>query len=126
MSHINITVDPERDLTIHTVNGILLPTALHSGFIDFYNGSPTKYLLWDLTNADMCQIKGEDIKHIVKSTKEYAHLRPNGKTAWVATRDLNFGLSRQYSVLGEVFEHPIKIASFRDYDSAIDWLFNGK
>lgn len=124
MSNINITVDPERDLSILTVNGTLSAESLHSAFMDFYKESPTKYLLWDLTNADMCSIKSDDIKNIVTSTMEYAHLRPNGKTAFVASRDLNFGIGRQYSALGEAFEHPIKIASFRVYDKAMEWLFS--
>lgn len=63
-----------------------------------------------------------ELKDIVRFTKQHEALRRSGKTALVVSTDLAFGLGRMYDALAEIenLSHSVKV--FRSMDEAIKWL----
>jgi hypothetical protein len=116
------TLQKDLSLTILTVNGKITSEDLIQFCEDLCNHGMTRHLLWDLTNADLTRITKGEIEQIAKVGKSYADLRINGKTAFLAHQDLQFGLSRMYQAATEIKEHPIQHCVFRDMEKAIAWL----
>jgi len=119
-------VDTQAELTILKPHGKITGGDILQAFEEFYTHSPTIKLLWDFSETDMSAVSSADLKKIAIHTKQYAQLRPKGKTAWYGNDDLSFGLSRQYTTLAELEDHSIRFASFRNYDEAMDWLQNNE
>lgn len=116
------TIVTEQDVTILKARGRITSKDILQAFDDFYAYSPTNKLLWDFSDADLSAVSSSDLKTIVTHTKQYSHLRPDGKTAFYGSGELSYGLSRQYSTLAELENHSIRFASFRAYDEAMEWL----
>jgi hypothetical protein len=121
MPDVRIEVNPEADLTTHTVTGNITTDEIISILEEFYR-HPTKFLLWNLSQADLSNITGDDLRHILEVSNTLCKHRKHGKTAILAPSDLPFGLGRQYAILGELYDNPVHIESFRSYDMAIAWL----
>lgn len=109
-------------LTIFTVNGPLSCDEVIHALDDFYKHEVTPYLLWDFTDADLSGINQNDMEQIISTAKSNTYLRKDGKTAFVVSQDLSFGMSRMYEILSELSEHPISPSVFRDMNKAIAWL----
>jgi hypothetical protein len=121
MASIKRTKRKDASLTIFTVSGVLkCEEAIHA-LEDFFK-DVTPYLLWDFTDADLSGINRKDLEQIIMVAKSNAHLRKNGRTAFVVGHDLSFGMTRMYEILSEIREHPIHHHVFRDLDKAITWL----
>lgn len=118
------TVVAEPDVTILKARGRITSKDILQASDDFYAHTPTKQLLWDFSDADLSAVSSDDLKTIASYTKQYGHLRPNGKTALYVSGELSYGLSRQYTTLAELENHSIRFASFRAYDEAMEWLLN--
>ncbi len=93
---------------------------------DFYKHGGTPNLLWDFTDADLFGITQKEMEQIITFAKSNAALDENGKTAFVVSQDLSFGLSRMYETQTEIWGHPIPQRDFRDMDKAISWLETGE
>ena len=118
MSHISSQLDEARDLIIHTVTGAVSIEEVLSTMETYYTQQVTKYVLWDLSAADMKLIHSEDLYKIIELAKMYGQLRPAGR----GSRDVTFAIGRQLALLGEAYEQAFEISSFRNYDEAMEWL----
>ena len=112
----------DESLTILTVSGLITRDEIIQAFEDFINHEVTTNLLWDFIDADLSSITRVDLEQIVMFSKPYAHLRKNGKTAFLVPKDLPFGLSRMYQTFTEIKEHPILVSVFRSQEEALVWL----
>ncbi|MBD3670140.1 MAG: hypothetical protein HUJ29_05140 [Gammaproteobacteria bacterium] len=126
MSQISTQVQPDEQLTTLTAHGKVDIEMIIDAMKDIYEHStpPTRYMLWDFSHADLSSVYGSDLKRLNKITMQFAHLRPDGKTAIVSTNDLGYGIGRQYSIIGRLNELPLIIDSFRSVDDAIEWLYS--
>ena len=86
----------------------------------YYQGKPTKRILWDLSNATWASITSDDLKRTVAKAKKYS--RKGGKTALVFSKDIDFGIGRMLEVFGEIEGYDYVFGSFRDKEEARKWL----
>jgi len=91
----------------------------------YYTQHVTKYVLWDLSAADLNLIRSNDLLKVIEVTKKHGHQRPEGRTAIYGSRDVTFAIGRQLSLLGTAYEQAFMIESFRNYEAALDWLIPG-
>lgn len=125
MSNVTVHVDPETDVAMLVAVGRITPAELTAAAHDFYASDPPKLLLLcDLSQADLGLFSADDITLLVKFTESRATSRRGGRTAIVAGRDLEFGLSRMYSILADLHTHPLEIRPFRDKAEALAWLLD--
>ena len=122
---INKDIDSERQLTIHVLYGRILIQELSDAVKELYNSGPTLNHLWDLTEADLSQIRGDDLRKLATFVKRYAPARVGGRTALVAINDLGFGLSRMYEVFAEISDQQVEIKVFRSRKEAEKWISSG-
>jgi hypothetical protein len=122
MAEIKVAVDEDKGLTIHEVVGVITVEEVLSIFAGFASDSPTLYLLWDFSRADVSNAASDDLRKILSVAKEKAHVRQGGKTALLTSGKLEFGLARMYGILSEIYEHPISHRIFTEKDEAIKWL----
>lgn len=120
---IQITQDQSRKLTTFTATGAVSLDDLVKAARSYYEGRPTKNALWDFSKATMEINTGQvhQITNIMKEYgKKYSQARKGGKTAAVASRDLEFGLSRMdESPAGKM---PYRLMVFRNIEAAHLWL----
>lgn len=122
MATFTTTIDSERELTAHTVTGTATAQELAGAINSYYAGPVTKLILWDFTDAQLNLITASQIKDLVDLTKRYAALRVGGKTAFVASSDLGFGLGRMFDIQQEANAAPVSHQSFRTKAKALEWL----
>jgi hypothetical protein len=115
-------VDTQHNLTIHRASGKITSQELLSSINSFYDGSPTLYTLWDFSKAALSSISNESIRQMFSLVQNRGTNRQNGKTAIVATKDLEYGMSRMFQIMSTDNEFPFTIKVFRSYDEAIQWI----
>ena len=121
MSSIDISVDNTLELSTYVVKGKISFEEIFDALLEFYS-HPTKYLIWDIREADISNASNDDLRKLVKTTKEVARVRPSGKTAILGQTDLQFGLARMYATYGELEDHPVQISVFRSLEPAMKWI----
>ncbi|MBN2426857.1 MAG: hypothetical protein JXK94_00815 [Deltaproteobacteria bacterium] len=126
MVSIKKTKRTDSPLTLFTVSGVLSCEETIHALEDFYKHGGSPNLLWDFTDADLFGITQKEMEQIITFAKSNAALGENGKTAFVVSQDLSFGLSRMYETQTEIWGHPIPQRDFRDMDKAISWLETGE
>ena len=115
-------VDTERELTVHTCRGIMAAEDLISAIQALYDSVPTHHHLWDLTEADLSHVTGQDVREIAEFPTKYVPARVGGKTAIVSPSDAAFGLGRMYEALAGSAGQKATIRVFRSLAEANAWL----
>jgi hypothetical protein len=115
-------IESERQLTIHVCFGTILKQELIDAIKTLYDSGPTPNHLWDLTETDLSQIKGDDVKEIAEFAARYAPIQMNGRTAFVSTSSLGFGLARMYEAYAENAGQSAEINVFRSPEEAEEWI----
>ncbi len=90
-------LDKTIDLTVFTITGVLAFDEVMSTVKDFYDGDPTKHVLWDLLEVTENLIPLEQAEKIVTFQPRFEGKRELGKTAIVAQDQFLYGIS---NVLG--------------------------
>jgi len=119
---ITTQIDHDKQLTIHTATGEPSFEEGMEAFKLFYEGHPTKNLLWDLRNASLHLLSSENLEAFVDYAKRHSDLRAGGKTAFVVSKDLEFGLLRMVDAFSEIAKIPFYLMTFRSMDEAVRWL----
>ena len=117
--------DPSNELTTLTAKGNISFEEMIEVVGNFKNDLPAKNILWDFSEAYPADtFDGEDMDKIAALAKSNLNLRsqPDGKTAFVATSDFVYGITRMYTSYLELQqpEHEIKV--FRSLEEAHEWL----
>jgi hypothetical protein len=119
---ITTTIDHDRQLTIHTATG---EPDFEEGMATlkrFWEGQPTMNELWDFRKAGLDRVSFEETEAIMDYIKRHSEKRSGGKTALVASGDLEYGLSRFSKSLAEIKSYPLQVEVFRSFKEAIRWL----
>lgn len=122
MADIQKTINKEDGITTFTVSGEFLYDQIIDVVKQFYLSEFTLHIVFDLTNADMSAITADQMENIVSVAKRYAHLREGGKTAFVMSSELGYGLARMYEAYSQVRDHPIAHHVFRNMEEAMSWM----
>jgi len=123
MEKIITVIDPVRDLTIHQVRGRVSAVEIIACLDDYYNGRKiTRNTLWDFSETDLGGVSSADIRRILEVVGKYGKARQGGKTALVLIGELEYGLGRMFSSLGELENIPFAVSCFRERARAEEWL----
>ena len=119
---IETSIDKKLDLKINRYIGSLDVSEIEDAIAGFYRGKPTRNVLWDFTQANIGEIKTNQVEKLASQVSEIGHSREGGKTALVASQDLIFGLSRMFGSLSSSKNHLAEVKVFRSFEEAISWI----
>lgn len=122
MAEIEKEIMGDRGITIFKVKGKMFFDQIIDEITRFYEKDVTRYAVWDFSGADGRDITADEVQKIASHSKEFGHLRSNGKTAFIMTTSLGYGLGRMYDSIAQVIEHPVNHGVFRNYNDAISWI----
>ena len=120
---IETTVDDQHDLTIHSCSGSLTEEEFMDAIQSFYKENPTRYVIWDFAKASLADILSDFVRQSSEMVKRLGVARRNGKSAVIASSDLEYGLARMFQIMTDNGEIPFKIKVFRYFREATRWLF---
>ena len=126
MAEIVKEIMDDKRVTVFKIKGRMNSDQIVEEITRFYENNFTEHTLWDLTEADLKHITTNEVQKIANHSKEYGHLRKNGRTALVMPSSLAFGLGRMYDSITQVISHPVKHGVFRNFKDAISWIGVGK
>ena len=119
---ISKSVDQEKQLTIFVVDGKPSFENIEHVIKPLYEEHPTRNLLWDLRNTRLENWTSNDFEDIADFVKQHAEVRAGGKTAFVVSSELEYGLFRMLDTFGEIKNVPISRKVFHSMDEAVHWL----
>lgn len=122
MGSIETTYDLPKNLTLIKATGKMRPKDFHEWTATYYAGKVTLHSLWDLTQADLSDIKTEDLRDDAVQTRDLADVRTGGKTAIVSGKSLEFGIGRMLEVFYGLEKIPFEVQVFYSIDDARQWL----
>jgi hypothetical protein len=119
---VTTSVDNDMQLTIHTVTGEASFEEGMTTLKQFFEVRPTKYVLWDFRKGSLAHVSYKDTEAMMDYIKHHSEKRSGGKTAFVVSRDLEYGLSRMAQTLAEIKNLSIQMEIFRSFKEAIRWF----
>lgn len=119
---ITTKADRNSQLTIHTVTGEPSHQEIMDVFTSFYDKHPTKNSLWDIRSASLIRLSNQDIQFFVDYSLWHGEVRAGGKTAFIVSKDLDYGMLRMVKAFGEYADFPFSTKVFRSMDEAIKWF----
>ena len=91
-----------------------------SNYYTSSNPRPPKNILWDLRNASAVSITASQVTKLADLSASYSEQRGGGKTAIVASTDLDFGIAKEFE--GHSMSLSREFVIFRDIDKAYKWI----
>jgi hypothetical protein len=128
MGKIETSYDLSKDLTTVKVIGKASEDDFWRWVGDFYAGTGTSLVLWDLIQADLSDIVSsitdEDIREHVRQVNDAAaKVRKGGKTAFVVNDNVHaFRLGIRLESLADAGASPFARKTFTSMDEAKKWL----
>jgi len=112
-----------KNLTTIMATGEITVAEIFEIVKSFKSQPPAKNILWDFSEANPTDsFNDTDMKRIASLAKSNLGSRPNCKTAFVATDNLQFGLTRMYMTYLEFQDITHETQVFRTLDKANQWL----
>jgi len=128
MGTIETTYDKSKDLTTVKVTGKVSEDDFWKWVGEFYSGTVTSLVLWDLVHADMSDMVSSttdgDIKEHVRQVNEVAaKVRKGGKTAFVVYDNIHaLRLSIRLESLADKGSPSFSRKTFTSMVKALEWL----
>ncbi|HUT63528.1 MAG TPA: hypothetical protein VMZ04_06180 [Anaerolineae bacterium] len=119
---LEIIVDSEHELTIYRCSGCMTEEELTHILQSLYTGTFTLNILWDYSEASLEGISSEFVRQIHGRVQKLGSARLGGKSAIVATKELEYGLARMFQIMADENGFPLRIKLFRSIDEAHQWL----
>ena len=120
---ITTSVDNNKQLTIYTVVGEVSFEEVMTTIKQFHEiGQQTINVLWDLHKARLARVSSKETEAMMNYIKLHAEKRSGGKTALVASRNLENRLSRLAEMLNEIKSISIQRKVFLSFKEAIQWI----
>jgi hypothetical protein len=107
-------VPVEGEVSLKDVDQFMRDIAESSEF------SPKTRTIWDLRKSNLASLNTDFAKKLISIRKKYPE-RFEAKVAFVADKDLSFGLLRTYEALSTL-ELPQNIMVFRSLSKAEEWM----
>jgi len=119
---ITTSVDNDKQLTTHTVIGEVYFEEEMTTLKQFWEGQTTKNALWDFRKASLARVSSKETETIMDYIKHHSGKCSVGKTALVASGDLEYGILRMAQTLAEIKGFYLQLEIFRSFEEAIQWL----
>ena len=119
---IRISKDLSKDLTVFTATDEIVANDMIEVIEPLYSTEPTRFVIWDLSEASGSFFKSDDIDKIIEVVSKHSAKRIGGKTVLVASSVFAYGMSRMYEAKAE--HSPIKIEYHvtHSMEEALRWL----
>jgi hypothetical protein len=114
---------PHENLTVFTGEGKISYSEAWEAMSRDYRSihpSTTSNVLWDLRNASVASITASQVTKLADLSDHYSKQRGGGKTAIVASHDLDFGVAKEFE--GQSMSLLREFVAFRDIDRAYKWI----
>ena len=93
----------------------------YNDLLDHAQFKPGAKILFDASDLDFSKMKTSDINDLVKLDKELKEKRGKGKTTFVVSTEIGFGMIRMFELnRAESFESPFMV--FRKFPDAEKWI----
>lgn len=121
---VSLSFDSENGIVVAICTGTLRAHDAKEAAAVFWSdlkwsGKP---VVWDFRSAEL-DVRGTDVQEIARFIIERQPKVPPPRVAFVAGRDVDYGLGRMYQVYRQ---HPAtQVRIFRDYDEAVSWARSG-
>jgi len=126
MEKITIEIDKDLDIAIYTLRGDLLYSELRAAVVDYYNGKPTKYTIWDFSASNLAHyVTGIEARELASLVTRLGKARPGGFDMIIVSGVLQYGIARMYTSYADTTRHDsslLKAMVFRAKDLAMEWI----
>lgn len=113
--------DKKKDLTTFIYMGETSFDEVFQAVKDYYEGSPSRYTLWDARDATLNHT-AEEFHELNTFMQNFTPKRPDGKTAYVVGNDESLGTMLLQKTLVEIAGLPVQFEVFRSMKEALRWL----
>jgi hypothetical protein len=120
----SIDIKAEGSLLILTVSGDMPTDKVIAIISEYYPNGIVKDVIWDFTNGSLLSTSQSDFIAIAEAVKKSVAngARKSGKTVFVGSIDVEYGLLRMYTVIADMSGVPVPYSVFRSMDQAINWI----
>lgn len=122
---ITVSEKPESDLTVFTVEGTPSFEEFMSELRSFYDGSPTRNVLWNLDRASVWELTVAQIERLALYAPRIKKSSPDAKTAFVVSDDLTESMTALFIQYGLSKGLKRQTAVFPTQEDALAWLTDG-
>ena len=119
---ISAFVTDAADLTRFVAQGEITFVEHIAAIRSFYEEMPTRNVVWDVRLMEGTRLTAEELRALVTLAKSYTAKRPRGKTALVASFDIDYGLARMIQAFAISESLPWEIEVFRSLPDALGWF----
>ncbi|MCK5165474.1 MAG: hypothetical protein KAQ72_17270 [Desulfobacula sp.] len=116
------SIDKNNDLTIFTTTENPTLDEFMTAVKSFYDDEPTRNVIFNLNQASVWDLSGQDIEKIAYFAPRFDKRRAGAKTAIVAPDRLSNTLSQLFVLFGKSKDLPIKVKLFQTTDKAMEWI----
>lgn len=106
MENIQTVYNRTDDLTTFKVVGKMIVPDFYDCLADYYEGSVTRFALWDLVEADFSAVDTVEISDLAEYAGLLAEVCKGGKTVIVSAGSCEFGLGRMFETYLEMAVWP--------------------
>ena len=120
---ITIDIDRDKNLSVIKFSGIVPFEELRESLQDYYKSGPTEFIIVDLKNAKG-GAKTYSHDRVVQLSSYIENIRQDrekGMTAFVAPKDLYFGICRMLEIYKDG-SSKITFRTFHTMDEAVEWI----
>ncbi len=122
MDEIKTKKDREKHITVHTVSGYLNADYYIEKIEYNLDKTPTKYVVWDFSNADISNLTSDDLKRFIEISTTHPNAHILKKIAKILPNDLSFGLGRMFEIYNNIQGTVYESRPFRKAEDAFKWL----
>lgn len=118
-----IEIQIKNDVAIFTVTGSLDFQEFMSVYRDFYEGKPTKFVIFDISSGSLENILSRHVDMVSEFLKYNFAKRPAGaKSALVVSGMSDFGMMRMFEIWNEIKEIELDSKIFYKLKDAFRWI----
>ncbi|WP_417514002.1 hypothetical protein [Minwuia sp.] len=122
MADVNVHQDPISDLVVFRVTGMPEAAELIDVASAHFRQTPSRYVLWDLRQAEMNAITLEDMRELARRASDFADARRTPHTAIVVGDQSKRLLMRLYEAVAENEQANVIYRIFDEPGEAYDWF----
>ena len=122
MANIETVFDDTQDLGIYTVTGEIILQQLLDAMQAGLNEKRTSLVLWDFRKGRFMDMSSSEVQRTMGELRPLAIRRGSGRTAFVVSSDVEFGVGRTLEAFLEMEDLSVNVRFFRDMPAAREWL----
>ena len=115
-------IDEKQNFTLRKATGILRIQEFQDAVEQYYAGTVTQLILWDVREAIIDRITHADMLQFARRVKVLSEVRKGGKSAFIVSEGINTSISEILLAMGESEGLEYEQRVFTDIEDAKQWL----